>query len=260
MVHHVRIEITTIEELKNINYKLIKKMKIKRITLLTIFSLSILLLSGCGEMTYEEINNPEFIKGIVASGSWDVTVYQSNTPKAHIDYKDSYDITAEVRSDGYLHLKVKPHILRPNLKKNFKATVEIPSIEYIKGSDAANFSFNGNFEGDHCKIDLSDASDVRHFNYHGNTLEINLKDASDCSINGKGNHVKIYGSDASNVKMFNFTTETLDITLKDASDAEITVNERITGKLSDVSGLKYRGNADVSGVKTNDASKIKKTS
>ena len=222
-------------------------------------ALFMFMLSGCGEMTNEEINNPELIKGIVADGAWNVTVYQSETPNAYIDYKDSYSVTAEVRSDGYLHLKSKTNILKPvNLKKNLKAVVEIPYIEYIKASGASDISLNGRFEGDHCKIDLSGASDVKHFDYYGNTLELDLDGASDCNMSGEGNHVKISGSGASNIKMLNFTTGTLDINLSGASDAEITVNERATGKLSGASDLKYRGNADVSDVKTSGASNVKK--
>lgn len=234
-------------------------MKTNRIILSTVLALVFILLPGCGEMTNEEINNPEFIKGIVASGAWDITVYQSETPRAYIDYKDSHSVTAEVRSDGYLHLRVKTNILQPvTLKKNFRAVVEIPHIEYIKASGASSISLNGRFEGDHCKIDLSGASDVKHFEYYGNTLELDLDGSSDCGMSGEGSHVKISGSGSSGIKMFNFTTETLDITLSGSSDAEITVNERISGKLSGASDLKYRGNADASDVKTSGASDVKK--
>ena len=214
-------------------------------------------LTGCGEMTNLEINNPEFIKGIVADGPWDVTVYQSETASVNIDYNDSYDIIAEVRSDGFLHLKVK-FDPRPTFKKNFKAVVEIPYIEHIKASGACDISFNGKFEGDHCKIDLNGASDVKHFDFYGNSIDLDLDGASGCSMSGEANHVKISCSGASDIRMFNLTTETLDIHLSGASDAEITVNERITGKLSGASTLKYRGNADRSDVKTSGASDIKK--
>ena len=198
-------------------------------------------------MTNEEINNPELIKGIVADGAWDVTVFQSETPRAYIDYKDSHSVTAEVRSDGYLHLKIKTNILKPTtLRKNFRAVVEIPHIEYIKASGASDISLNGRFEGDICKIDLNGASEIKHFDYYGNTIELDLDGASDCSMSGEGSHVKISGSGASDIKMLNFTTETLDINLSGSSDAEITINERATGKLSGASDLKYRGNADVS--------------
>ena len=215
-------------------------------------------LPGCGDMTNIEINNPEFIKGIVADGAWDITVYQSEKPNAYIDYRDSYDVTAEVRSDGYLHLKVKHRYLRPNFRKDLKVVVEIPYIEHIKASGASVISFNGAFEGDLCKINLNGASDVKHFDFYGNTLDIDLDGASKCSMNGKANHVKISCSGASDVRMYNLTTETLDIHLSGASDAEITVNERITGKLTGASTLKYRGNADRSDVKTSGASDIKK--
>ena len=220
--------------------------------------ISLFLLPGCGEMTYMEVNNPELIKGIVADGPWDITVYQSEKPNVHIDYKDSYDITAEVRSDGYLHLKAKTRILRPNLKKDLQVVLEIPYIEHIKASGASDISFNGTFKGERCKINLNGASDVKHFDFYGSSLDLDLDGASNCSMSGEANHVKMSGSGASDIRMLNLTTETLDINLSGASDAEITVNERISGKLSGASCLKYRGNADRSGVKTSGASDIKK--
>jgi len=201
------------------------------------------LLMGCGEMTDMEINNPEFIKGVVVDGPWDVTVYQSETAKAHIDYRDSYNITAEVRNDGYLYLKAKKH-LNSNWRKDLKAVIEIPYIEYIKASGACDISFNGKFEGKICNVDMDNASDVKHFEYYGDTISLNIDDASGCSMQGEANHVKISGKGASDTHMFNLTTETLDINLSGSSDAEVTVNKRITGKISGSATLKYRGNAD----------------
>ena len=224
----------------------------------TVITLCLFLLPGCGEMTSMDIENPEYIKGIVVDGPWDINVYQSETANVDIEYKDTYDITAEVKSDGYLHLKAKHRILRPNLRKDLKVVLELPYIEHIKASGACDISFNGTFEGNHCKVDLNGASDVKRFEYYGNTLELDLDGASGCSMNGEANHVKISGSGASDIRMLNVTTETLDIRLSGASDAEITVNERISGKLSGASTLKYRGNADRSDLKTSGASDIKK--
>ena len=232
-------------------------MKGKSILLSIAIVISLFLIPGCGEMTTMEVNNPELIKGIVADGPWDITVYQSERAKVNIDYKDSYDITAVVKSDGYLHLKVKFDI-RPTFRKNFKAVVEIPNIEHIKASGACDISFNGTFEGDRCRIDLNGASNVKHFDFYGRSLDLDLDGASKCSMSGEANHVKMSGGGASDIHMYNLTTETLDINLSGASDAEITVNERITGKISGASTLKYRGNADRSGVKTSGASDIKK--
>ena len=237
------------------NFHVVKE---KSIFLTISIVMSLFLLPGCGEMTNLEINNPELIKGIVADGPWDITVYQSEKPNVQIDYKDSYDITAEVRSDGYLHLKAKTRILRPNLKKDLQVVLELPYIEHIKASGACDISFNGTFEGNHCKIDLNGASDVKHFDFYGNSLNLDLDGASNCSMSGEANNVKMSGSGASDIRMYNLTTETLDVNLSGASDAEITVNERITGKLTGASTLKYRGNADRSDVKTSGASDIKK--
>ena len=234
--------------------------KAKNVFIAIFIVISLFSLPGCGDMTYLEINNPELIKGIVADGPWDITVYQSEKPNVYIDYKDTYDITAEVRSDGYLHLKVKHRILRPNLRKDLQVMIEIPYIEHIKASGDCRISLNGKFEGDRCRIELNGASDFKHFDFYGNSLDLDLDGASNCSMSGEVNHVKMSGSGASDLNMYNLTTETLDINLSGASDAEITVNERITGKLTGASCLKYRGNADHKDVKTSGASDVKKRS
>ena len=237
--------------------------KANSIFLTVSIAIGLFFFTGCidfssGDMVNKEINNPEHIKGIVADGAWDVTVYQSETAKAYVDYRDCYDVTVEVRSDGYLHLKLKHKIKKHMHKNDLKAVVEIPNIEYIKASGACDISINGKFEGNHCKIDLSGASDVKHFDFYGQSLDLDLDGASNCRINGLANRVKVSGSGASDIRMLNLTTETLDIHLSGASDAEITVNERISGKLTGASTLKYRGNADRSDLKTSGASDVKK--
>ena len=237
--------------------------KANSIFLIATIAISLFFIIGCielssGDKVNEEINNPERIKGIVADGGWDVTVYQSETANAYVNYRDCYDVTIEVRNDGYLHLKMKNKIKKHIHKNELKAVVEIPYIEHIKASGACDISFNGKFEGNHCKIDLSGASDVKHFEYYGNTLDLDLDGASNCSMSGEANRVKISGNGACDIRMYDLTTETLDINLSGASDTEITVNERISGKLSGASTLKYRGNADRSDLKTSGASDVKK--
>ena len=242
-------------------------MKTKSIFLTICTILTTVVLSGC-DTWYDRnkdslvIENPEYIKGIVADGAWDITIFQHETASANIEYLDSYNITAEVREDGYLHLKVK-HKIQPftwNKKNDFKAVIHIPNIELIKGSGACDITINGTFHGEQCKIDLNGASDLKHFEYYGDNIEVDLDGASDCSITGEAGFTKISCSGASDAHMFDFFTDELDIKLSGASYATITVHDKISGSISGASTLKYRGNADRSNVKTSGASDIKKKS
>ena len=65
-----------------------------------------------------------------------------------------------------------------------------------------------------------------------------LNGASQCNMSGVAERAKIEANGS--------------------SDAFITITERATGKLSGASKLRYRGNADLSGVQLSGASSIKK--
>ena len=242
-------------------------MKTKSFFLTICTILAIVVLSGCDAWFDRSkdslvIENPEYIKGIVADGPWDITIFQHETASAYIEYLDSYNVIAEVREDGYLHLKVKFKIqpVTWNKKNDFKAVIYIPNIELIKGSGACDITVNGAFHGEQCKIDLNGASDLKRFEYYGDKIEVDLDGASECSITGETGFAKISCSGASEAHMFDFYTEELDIKLSGASYTTITVQDKISGSVSGASTLKYRGNADRSNVKSSGASDIKKTS
>lgn len=239
-------------------------MKTKSFFLYVYITVNMLLLVGCDRDRSKErleIDYPDRIKGIIVEGAWDITIFQDETASAYIDYSVFLEdkIVAGINSDGYLHLKLKNVMSSMGVKRSdLVAYINIPNIELVKASGSAHISINGLFNGESCKVDLNGASKVKEFDYNGTNVEIDLDGSSECKMFGEANSVKMSLNGSSDAYMINFTTKTLDINLNGASDAEIHIDEKATGKLSGASTLKYRGEADVSEIKLNGGSKIKK--
>ena len=217
--------------------------------------------TGCTkdrETISKNVNVQGNIKGIVIDGSWQVNVFQDDNCSATIDYSAFLEgkIVAEVRSDGYLYLKCSKN---GNIRRDdLVATVSLTNLELIDMSSAAEITLNGNYLGDKLKINMENASEIKKLNYTGNSVEIGISDAARCTISGEVQSASISGSGASSFYMLNTSTSDLNINLSSASNAEITINGIVTGKLKSASTLKYQGIADVSSLKLEGGSKVKK--
>ena len=256
-------------------------MKAKSIFCLAVFAMSVMLLSNCKKDRTKhsrEISDAQNIRGIVVEGSWSVYLRQGEQSSAKIEYSAFLDdkIEARVDNDGYLYLKVRRSI--GITRDDLKAVVTIPKIEYIKASGASHIHSEGIFEGKTNKIELNGASKINSLTYRGNDIDITLNGASKinsltyrgndiditlngasrCNMSGMAERAKIEANGSSEAAMPDFTTKTLEIYLNGSSDAFITITERATGKLSGASKLRYRGNADLSGVQLSGASSIQK--
>lgn len=153
--------------------------------------------------------------GIVVDGAWTVYVTQDDNSRTRIEYSEflSSKISAEVKENRYLYLDMKTVI--GNIRgSDLVAYVNTPNIELIKLSGESDAIFKGDFHCEKCEINLSGASDLSGFD---------------------------------------ITVQTLDARLSGGSNVTISVEEKITGKISDASTLKYRGTADVSGVSVSGA-------
>lgn len=236
-------------------------MKAKSIFCMAVFAMSVMLLSNCKKDRTKhsrEISDAQNIRGVVVEGSWSVYLRQGEQSSAKIEYSAFLDdkVEARVDNDGYLYLKVRRSI--GITRDDLKAIVTIPKIEYIKASGASYIYSEGVFEGKTNKIELNGASKINSLTYRGNDIDITLNGASRCNMSGVAERAKIEANGSSEAAMPDFTTKTLEIYLNGSSDAFITITERATGKLSGASKLRYRGNADLSGVQLLGASSIQK--
>jgi hypothetical protein len=290
---------------KNINKIKIKKMK-KTKTLSILFgavaAIAILLAACCkgddcckdGTSVTREVPVSSDILGIIIEGPWDVSVTQNITKNdATLVYPSCYEnrVTATLRSNGYLHIKVRGSVSAPH--NQFRATINATDLEKIEGSGATTILTTGIYkgrdislsgaskidgyfcEGNTTEIMLSGASTLKNFTFTGNRMNAALSGASkmifyseveycttDCSgaskFEGYGYAAKttFNGSGASSFKTLDLESENLDVDFSGATTGEITVNNRIKGDLSGASTLKYKRATDVTGVHLSGSSKL----
>ena len=206
----------------------------------------------------KSIDGADRLKSIEATGQWTINLIQSTKPSIKVEYPNTFSdkIVAEVRPDGTLYLGFKKNIVGTTRKQPFVATVCVPNIDEIRLSGAADIKSSGNFEGNSCTIKLQGASDVKNFNFEGKELYVSLSGSSDFEMNGKGSVVNVVASGSSDVKMSDFHTETLQVSISGSSDMSITISQKAIGTLSGASSLRYRGDADISGIKTSGSSEV----
>ena len=204
-------------------------------------------------------------------------------------------VTSQHLPNGYLKVKVTTRGAINIHHDDFKATIVAASLEKIEGSGACYISTFGHFgslsnislsgasvisglsgDGTSLRIDLSGASNLKEFKFEGQKIDAYFSGASigrfdninieefilDCSgasnINCSGYAAKtsFNGSGASILKTLSLELENLDIDLSGASNAEATVNNKIKGRLSGASILKYKRATDVGDVHCSGSSKI----
>jgi len=257
--------------------------------LLTIVAIIVLLSGACRKncrdddrLTKQELSITEKIKGVIVEGPWDVSITQDSiNNSAMLEYSTSEKnrIIAELRPNGYLHIKILYQSKWNSDCKTFRAKINATMLENIDASGAAIIRTYGYFralsdislsgaseinglesEGRYAKLNLSGASKLKKFTFTGNSIDAKLSGAShisldntnidDCKVNcsgastfdGRGYAAKttFSGSGASDFKTFDLESENLDIDLSGASSADVTVNHTIKGRLTGASILRYK--------------------
>jgi len=247
------------------------------------------------ELIQKDISITQNIKGVIIEGPWEVTITQDNeNNSAFIEYNvPEKKIKAEMRPNGYLHLKLYNLTNYRNVK--LKANIKAFTLENIEGSGAATIYTYGEFnassdislsgsstlesfvcEGDYLKLDLSGASKLKKCAFNGKRIEANLsgssvatfssievnsckvKSSGSSTFNGSGyaEETDYSGSGSSSFYTFDLEAENLNIDLSGASNGEVTVNHKIKGNLSGASILKYKKAEDIWDVNITGGSKI----
>jgi stress response protein YsnF len=178
-----------------------------------------------------------------------------------------------------LHIKVKGSIRSHH---HFTATITATDLVAVEGSGATTIrttgvykgsditlsgasTINGFFcEGNSTKIKLSGASTLKNFTFTGNSMKATLSGSSNMSFDTEVEYCEVdcsgaskfegsgyaaatsfNGSGSSSFKTLSLESENLDVDFSDASTGEVTVNNKIKGRLSGASTLKYKKATDV---------------
>jgi hypothetical protein len=279
-----------------------QKNQTKKVALwLTLVATVAILFSACSknydhyELVQKELTISGQIKGVIVEGPWEVSITQADeNNSAFIEYNvPDKKIKAELRPNGYLHLKLYNLTNYRNVK--LKANIKAAVLENMEGSVAAALYTYGQFdcatdislsgasildgflcEGDYIKMDLSGSSNLKKGSFKGKRMDAKLSGASlatfsnvevnNCKINASGSskftasgyaeEADYNGSGASLFYTFDLESENLAIDLSGSSNGEVTVNHKIKGTLSGASILKYKKAEDIWGVNLSGGAKI----
>jgi len=106
------------------------------------------------------------------------------------------------------------------------------------------------------RIELSDAIRAELIDFvSSNAMTIDLNDATKLNMSGAAPSLELDIDDASELKGFDFATGTCNAQVSDASRVELTVNDRLEGRLRDASTFRFKGNPERS-IETSGASSI----
>lgn len=106
------------------------------------------------------------------------------------------------------------------------------------------------------RIELSDAirADLIDF-VSGTAMIISVSDATSLEMSGSAPGLELEVNDASSIRGFNFTAATCTARVNDASQVDLTVTDRLAGRVRDASTFRFRGNPERT-IETSGASSV----
>ena len=168
------------------------------------------------------------------------------------EYRDR--IRTEV-SNGILKIGYEDNRRFRTKGRNLKAYVSFKELDRLSASGACDLKISGIIKSDELSVSLSGASDLKGAVNVG-SLTIDLSGASDVEVNGNAISLKVKASGASEFKGFDFRTDNCNASASGASDIHVTVNKELNAYASGASGIAYRGNGTVRGIKSSGSSHI----
>jgi hypothetical protein len=218
---------------------------------------------------------------ITAEDAWCVQVIQDSISYVELKYSAFLEEYLRVTLEGAsLHISLSKSVNMPN-NTVMNAIVHTPEVHNIHFSEAVTASVDGRFpetaltivledastcRGGHffgsADIKLSDASKCVEFSFEGTTCKVEVSEASDlkCSLNVSGdlnmtikdgshvtdywgeiNHANVTVTDASHLNMATSWISYMHIDVKSASEATVNVTEILEGSVQEASKLYYSG-------------------
>lgn len=97
------------------------------------------------------------------------------------------------------------------------------------------------------RIELNDAIRANLIDFVStNAMTIDINDASRLDMSGSAPSLELNINDASRIEGFDFTTATCNAEVNDASRVELTVNDRLEGRVRDASTFRFKGSPELS--------------
>lgn len=171
------------------------------------------------------------IKKIVAKNSVRVIIVEGATQKVQVRVNENLeDQLITFVSDNTLNLYLESGSYE---NATFEVTVEIPNLERLELSDAAQATLDRNAQ----------------------SLELKVSDGAILDLIGSAQNLTIYGSDAAEINGFAFEAAVVETELEDASTLEIRCNNTLNGVIKDAAQVSYKGNPTIN-LQVKDAGKV----
>lgn len=181
---------------------------------------------------FRSLNHADF-DAIEAGGEIQVAVKPGNYYDIRIYGTDQNKVKARVRN-GILVLSHED-----KLSKDTRITIELPELNKVYASGAAQFDIRGFGVGD-LYIEGTGASRIR-FDGNLDELEADMSGASELRILGKGKKFALEGSGATHIYADDYVVEEAEVNLSGASEANMHVSMELDAEASGAAILNYSG-------------------
>ncbi len=201
-------------------------------------------INGNGKIVSDERNVSDF-NSIDASGAFNIVLTQGNENliKVEADENIIKHIITEVKGNT---LKLYTDVSINNPKK-LNINITYKNLVSIDSDGACTITGNSEIQADKFSINISGATDLK-LKLSVVALNTILSGAGSINISGYADKQNIDLSGASSYDASEFITNTTEIDLSGAGSAEINATKEITGEISGVGSIYYKGEPPVKNI------------
>lgn len=153
---------------------------------------------------------------------------------------------------------LKIYMERGNYKnRKVKAYVTFKSLEEINCNSAADIQGESIIEGDHLRINVNSAANVR-LEVKVNGLDIKVTSSGELNISGSAKRTNVDISSAGDLNAYNLISEHTTINVSSGGVAKVTASKELNAKANSGGNIRYKGNPDKKNIHSNSGGSVSK--
>jgi len=196
--------------------------------------------------------------GIAVSGWFDVDLVDGKEGELELKGEENlleYIIT-EVEN-GKLVIKTKKGVnLKPSIwEKGIRITVPIESIDAVSLSGSGDIVGRTTLKATDFKTAMSGSGDIT-LDLETVTMTAAMSGSGDMNLSGKTQRFEATISGSGDIKAYDLIADNVEATVSGSADIKVTVNERLTARVSGSGDISYRGNPNKVDTKTSGSGDI----
>jgi hypothetical protein len=185
---------------------------------------------------------------------------------ATITRGDTFSVFVKINEnlEKYLHIDRNGDMVTISLADGysynnlaFKATIVMPDLDAIVGSDASEIVVGGFDFAHSLAVDISDASRLTGTVVCGDA-SVSVSDASKVTLGGSADNLVCKVSDASSASLKDFSCNDAAVEVEDASTLTLTASGTLSGTVNDASEVVYYGSPTLGSLKAHDGSTVRR--